>query len=190
MHRHRWNLPPLPARCCWRSQDQACKCFGFHREIQKWQGLGHVQDEDQAPFEERGKSSAPYSGSLCWVCCILMPEKNVNIETCQKQPWEVGVLAGPADGSLHTCGVRDISEWIQGKYLADTQGDVSPYISPEARRAAKQLLAGPLSTGWFKSLFLEATASGWRASLGAASHYLDIVSCEPSEELLKHIFFV
>lgn len=39
-----------------------------------------------------------------------MPEKNVNIETCQKQPWEAGVLAGPADGSLHTCGVRDISE--------------------------------------------------------------------------------
>lgn len=25
---------PRRARCCWRSQDEACKCFGFHREIQ------------------------------------------------------------------------------------------------------------------------------------------------------------
>lgn len=152
---------PRNTRWCWRSQDQACKCFGFHGQIQKWQRLGHVQDEDQAPFEERGKSSAPYSGSLCWVCCILMPEKNVNIESCQKQPWEEGVLAGPADGSLHTCRVRDISEWIQGKYLTDTQRAISPYVSPEARRAAKrrQLFAGPLFTGWFKSLFQEACLS-------------------------------
>lgn len=71
------------------------------------QHFRYFGDEELFPFEEQSKISAWYSSSLCSVCCILPPQKNVNIETCQQlQQRESKPMA---NGSLHILIVRNIA---------------------------------------------------------------------------------
>lgn len=92
-----------------------------------WRFLGYFEDDKKLSSEEQGaKSDSPLSPLLHFDAT----------EKCKYWKLLVGTGVGDrlANGSLHTSAIKNICEWIQGKYLTSA--------ASQQRIAAGKLLNG------------------------------------------------